>query len=152
MAALTIMFPAIVLLCWGQASLITLPVISVASIFEQYSSLAQALLLLTIAAVARYYRIPFGRNMRGLVFSLGPYLLLDSMKFASYQVFGPIRVYVELLPAILFTGMLAAWVWAFWDIAPSPQQATFCQADADWKRQWTHVWKSTLSTLGRGPS
>lgn len=140
-------FPAILALCWGQASLVWFPGRSIASTFEQYSSLAQALLLLVIAAVARYYRVPFGRNMRGLIFSFGPYLLADSLSFITYQVFVGLRGYLEFLPAALFMTMMAAWLWAFWEFAPSPQTAISYSRQDIWKELWNHLWDATFATV-----
>jgi hypothetical protein len=152
LAAQAFLLPAIIFLCWSQASLVQFPSKSVPSVFEQYSSLAQAVLLLTIAGVARYYRISFGRNMRGLVFSLGPYLLLDSVSFASFQLFGDLRPFLELLPGAAFTAMIAVWLWAFWQFAPSPQVAMARQPDLFSKHQWNSIWQTTLGAVRRRSS
>jgi hypothetical protein len=132
--------------------MVAFPSKTVPYMFEQYSSLAQALLLLTVAGVARYYRIPFGRNARGLIFSFGPYLLVDSLSFASDEVFRGFAHHLELLPAASFTVMIGVWVWAFWTFAPSPQVAMAQQPDVYWKRQWNSVWETTLGAVRRRSS
>jgi len=148
-AAEAIVVPTSIFLCYGQAWLVALPSKTVPYIFEQYSSLAQALLLMAIAGVARYYRIPFGRNARGLIFSLGPYLLIDSLSFASDEVFRTFARHLELLPAASFTAMIAVWLWAFWKFAPSPYAAVAHQPDLYWKHQWNSVWETTLGAARR---
>ncbi len=138
------LIPAAIFVAWSQASLVRFPARSVAAGFEQYSSLSQALLLLLVAAVARYYGISFGRKMLAVIFSLGPYLLVNSVSFATYQVFGTLRPYLELLPAAAYTGMIAIWLYGFWQYAPSPQQALVHPVS---KQQWNHVWETTLDLV-----
>lgn len=147
-----VLVPAIVFLCWYQATLVRFPAKSVASVFEQYTGLAQALLLLMIAAVARYYRIVLGRNMRGLIFSLGAYLLVDSLSFAGYQIFGAARPYIQLLPGAIFTAMIAVWLWGFWEFAPPKHMAIADHADLAWKHTWNQMWETTITTVRRRPS
>jgi len=144
-------FPAILALVWGQMSFAS-PFKSVPSVFEQYSSLCQALLLLTLAALTRYYRVTLGRNIRGVVFSLGPNLLVNAAALASYQLFRDIDIIraLEMVPAVAFTGMIAAWLWALWEYSPSPQSAVSHQAALFPRRQWTHLWETTMTSIRRG--
>jgi hypothetical protein len=144
LVAQTLMVVAVIVVSWSQASLVRFPASSAAAGFEQYSSLSQAVLLFLVAAFARYYGISFGRNMRGLIFSLGPYLLLNSVSFATYQIFGALRRYLELLPATAYTGMIAVWLYSFWQYAPSPEQASLSPIS---KQQWNDLWETTLSLV-----
>jgi hypothetical protein len=111
--------PAIVALSWSQASL-PLVYLHVHPAVEQYICLAQAVLLLTPAAVALYYRVPLGRNLRGLCIGFGVYLLVRSANFASLQVVRGFAPYWRLLTPLTFIAMIAIWLWAFWEYAPLP--------------------------------
>jgi len=143
-AAQSLMIAAVMFFAWSQASFVRFPASLVPAGFEQYASLSQAILLFIVAAVARYYGKSFGRNMRGLIFSLGPYLLLNSVSFATYQIFGALRSFLELLPAAAYTAMIAVWLYAFWLYTPAPEQAGF---DTVSRQQWKHLWETTLNLV-----
>jgi len=113
--------PGILLLSWGQASSLHHLYRYLSPVFEQYLSLAQALLLLAPAAVARYYRVAMGRNMRGLGLGFGIYLSVCSINFAGLQVLHGFVPYGRLLSPAAFIGMNAIWMWAFWDYRPSTE-------------------------------
>lgn len=141
--------PAIVVLSWMQASSIHYVYLHLSPVVEQYACLAQAVLLLTPATVVWYYRIPLGRNLRGLCLGFGVYVLVRSVNFASLQVFGGFAPYWRLLTPTTFIGMIAVWLWAFW--APSPEQAVLDEAQySPWKTEWQHLWDRTMTRLRRG--
>ena len=143
--------PVIVVLSWTQASSAQYLYQYFSPVVEQYFCLAQAILLLTPATVAWYYRVLLGRNLRGLCFGFGVYLLVRSMSFASLQVFRGFVPYWRLLTPMTFIGMIAVWLWAFWEYAPSPERA---RLDEDqyyqWKAEWQHLWGRTMALLRRG--
>jgi len=133
--------PAIVFLGWKQASSLPYLYLHFSPVVEQYVSLAQALLLLATAAVAWYYRIPLGKNLRGLGLGFGIYLLLRVVNFASLQLLRGFSSYWRVLTPMTFVGMVVLWFWAFWEYAPPPRRES---ADGipcpQWKMEWLHVW------------
>jgi len=148
-----VLLPVILVLGWSQASLVHYLYKIVSPIFEQYLSLGQALLLLTLAAIARYYGVPFGSNLRGLIFGLGTYLSLCAINFASLQVFRGFFPYWQLLSPMTFVAMIAVWLWAFWEYAPSPGLASMDETQgAQWKAEWNDLWITTMKALRRGLS
>lgn len=142
--------PAIVALICGQMSFAS-SLNSLLSVFEQYASLSQALLLLTLAALTRYYRVPVQRNVRAVVFSLGPDLLINGCAFASYQLFDNITTVhiLEVIPAVAFSALMGVWLWAFWEYAPVAETRTVDFDAARIKAQWTGAWQATLSAVKR---
>lgn len=116
--------PAIVVLSWRQALSVHYLYLHFSPVVEQYLCLAQAILLLTPATVAWYYRVPLGRNLHGLCLGFGMYLLVRSVNVASLQVFRGFAPYWRLLTPTTFIGMIVVWLWAFWEYAPSPEQAS----------------------------
>ena len=146
-----VLLPALLALGWSQASLVHYLYKIVSPIFEQYLSLGQALLLLTLAAVARYYGVPLGRNMRGLIFGFGTYLSLCAINFASLQVFRGFLRYWQLLCPVTFVAMIVVWLWAFWEYTPSPELARIDEAQCvQRKAEWNHLWITTMKALKRG--
>ena len=137
--------PAIVWLSWNQTSSAPYSYLYFSPAIEQYFCLAQAVLLLTPASVAMYYRVSLGRNLRGLCLGFGIYLLVRSLNFASLQAFRGFAPYWRLLTPTTFIMMIAAWLWAFWDYAPAPEQPTLDDAQhSQWKAEWQHLWRRTM--------
>lgn len=145
--------PAVLVLSWTQVSTVHFSFQHLSPVVEQYFSLVQAFLLLTPAAVACYYCLAWGRNMRGLGFGFGIYLLVRTVNFASLQAFRGFLPYWQLLTPISFIGMIGIWLWAFWEYAPSPELATVDETQSDQqKAEWQRRWTRTMRLLGRGIS
>lgn len=145
--------PALLFLGWSQQSSVHYVYLHVSPVVEQYISIAQALLLLTPAAVARYYGLALGRNVRGLGAGFGLYVLVRAMNFASLQGFrGFVPYWRILVPASLIV-MMAVWLWGFWKYAPSPE---LCALDEEqsyhWKTEWRRLWAKTTGLLRGGIS
>lgn len=115
-----VILPALLLLSWRQMSLHHAAYAHLSPAFEQYLSLAQVLLLLAPAAVARYYLVPLGRNMWGLGVGFGVYLCVCSVNFAGLQISRSFLPYWQLLSPVTFICMILIWLWAFWDYVPVP--------------------------------
>lgn len=115
-----VVLPAVLWMGSAQSSSVRTFHAYVSPLFEQYLSLAQALLLLAPVAVALYYHIQLGRNMRGLGLGLGMYLCLCSINMANVQIFPSFFAWWRLLSPATFFFTLVVWTWAFWDYAPSP--------------------------------
>ena len=145
--------PAIVLLGWSQSSAVRYIYLPLSPVVEQYFSLAQALLLLTPAAVARYYGLALGRNVRGLGFGFGLYALVRAMNFASLQAFrGFVPYWRFLVPASLIA-MMVIWLWGFWECAPSPELRALDEEQSyQWKIEWRRLWVKTTGLLRGGIS
>ncbi|PYU53196.1 MAG: hypothetical protein DMG48_02895 [Acidobacteria bacterium] len=143
--------PAVLLLGWNQASSVHYLYLHLSPVVEQYLCLAQAILLLTPATIAWYYHVPLGRNLRGLCLGFGIYVLARSVNVASLQVFRGFVSYWRLLTPTTFIGMIAVWLWAFWQYAPSPEQASLGDDQySQWKTEWQHLWSRTMALLRRG--
>lgn len=141
--------PAFVALGWNQASSVHFVYLHLSPLVEQYFCLAQAILLLAPTCAALYYRVPLGRNLRGLCIGFGIYLLLRSVDFAGLQIFRGFAPWWRLLTPATFIGMIAVWVWAFWEYAPSPVRLGLSE-NQQWKSEWQYLWNRTIALLRRG--
>ena len=145
--------PAILFLGVSQASSVHYAYLHLSPVVEQYISLAQALFLLTPAAVARYYGLPLGRNVRVLGFGFGLYVFVRAVNFAGLQAFRGFFPYWQLLAPASLIGMLAVWLWGFWDYAPSPQLQLLDEERSHyWKAEWLRLWAKTMGLLRGGVS
>jgi hypothetical protein len=148
-----IALPAIMFLGFTQVSPVRYVLMHVSPVVEQYMSLAQALLLLTPTAVARYYRLPLGRNVRALGFGFGLYVFVRTINFAGVQAFRGFLPYCQfLLPASLIA-MIAVWLWGFWDYAPSPELSSLDKEESyQQEAEWRRLWAKTMGLLRGGVS
>lgn len=143
--------PTLLMLSWVQAPMLEGLRMHLWPVVEQYVSLAQAFLLLTPAAVASYYRLPLGRNLRGLCMGYGIYLFARSVDFASLQAFRGFAPYWQILTPVMFIGMTVVWLWAFWEYAPSSQRADLNEAQcASSEMEWRFLWDRAMMRLRRG--
>ena len=138
---------------FSQVSPVRYTLIHLSPVVEQYVSLAQALLLLSPAAVARYYRLPLGRNVRGLGFGFGLYVFVRAINFAGVQAFRGFLPYCQLLAPASLIAMIAVWLWGFWDYAPSPELSSLDEEESyQWETEWRRLWAKTMGLLRGGVS
>jgi hypothetical protein len=133
----SLILPAIAALWWRQSLLVHFPNRFVPPIFEQYFSLIQAILLLIVAVLGRYYGISLGRNMRGLIFGFGLYLTLCALNFASFQFIRGFLPYWQFVSPVSYVGLIAFWLWSFWQRDPVSQALTphDCIDFEDWNQK-----------------
>lgn len=143
--------PAIIALSWNQAlSLQQLVRLQLSPLVEQYLCLAQAILLLAPVAAALYYRVPMGRNLRGLALGFGVFLLARSVNFASLQVFPGFALYWRWLTPATFIAMIAIWLWAFWNYSPRPQPGRSAEEASPREAGWRHLRNRIIVLSQRG--
>lgn len=112
-------FPPILLLSWSQMSSLPSHFAYLSPLVTQYMTLWQVLILLAPLAVARYYGVVLGRNMRGLALGFGIYACIASMNFATVQAFHGFAPYWRFVEPLSFICTIVIWLWAFWIYAPA---------------------------------
>jgi hypothetical protein len=81
----------------------------------------QVIFLVAMLAVVSYYRIRFGRNVRGLVLGFGTYVGISMIALAIFAVFGPrFQKIWGHLQSSSYLFALAVWTFALWSYAPNP--------------------------------
>jgi hypothetical protein len=106
---------------------------------------SQAVLILLVLIVARYYRVQLGRNIWGIAVAFGMYSSLSTANSAFVDVMHSFFPYWQLLSPLSLTVMLGMWTWALWSCAPNPALADDI-AVGDVNR-WSEDWGRTLSTV-----
>lgn len=116
---------------------------------ERSFGFVQAILILAILAIARYYHVRLGRNLWGISVALGMFCSLSTVASAitdfARSTFFPLWYFLSPLS---FVAMLALWTWAMWDYAPNPAETGDMLIDpaADVGR-WSENWGRAVSAV-----
>jgi len=89
--------------------------------FERDLRSVQALFIFGLLALIFYYAIPIGRNMKGMVFGYGLYILTSLVSLAVRSYAGPsfLRVWSVAQPLSLDVSLMI-WLIALWSYCPNP--------------------------------
>ena len=133
-------------MCWGIQSYGASH--SVYRALDRSFGFAQAVLILLILFVARYYHVELGRNIWGIAVAFGMYSSLSTTNSAFVDVFHSFFPYWALLGPLSMVVMLVMWTWAVWFYQPNPAVAPAgALADqAAEAREWTDDWGQAIST------
>jgi len=84
------------------------------------SSVAKAAIVIVLLAVARYFRIPLGKNIAGMMIGFSIYLALSSANFALAETYGRSQYGQTFATVVPLTQTLTLLVWAvaLWDPQP----------------------------------
>jgi len=110
-------------------------------------SFAQAVLILLILIVARYYHVRLGRNVWGMAVAFGMYSSLTTANSAFVDLMHSFFPYWQLLSPLSLTIMLGMWTWALWTYAPNPAAVGAEELPASDLSRWSKDWGRTLSTV-----
>jgi hypothetical protein len=115
---------------------------------ERSFGFVQAMLVLAILTLARYYQQPVGRNIWGIAVAFGMYSSLTTAASAVtdlvHSAFFP---YWYWLSPFSFAAMLAMWTWAVWSYAPNRvATANDMIAPAGDAGRWAENWGRAVST------
>jgi hypothetical protein len=110
---------------------------------------AQAVLVLAILIVARYYQIQLGRNVWGLAVAFGMYSSMSTINSAFVDVFHFFFPYWALLGPLSLVVMLTMWIWSAWSYYPNPVAVGSggIAAQANDLREWADGWGQTISSV-----
>lgn len=115
---------------------------------ERSFGFVQAVLILAILTLARYYHLPIGRNIWGIAVAFGMYSSLSTAVSAIMDLmrtsFFP---YWYFLSPFSFVAMLGMWTWAVWTYAPNPIPTVDEIVDpAGDAGRWANNWGRAVST------
>ena len=116
---------------------------------ERSFGFVQAVLILGVVTLARYYQLHLGRNLWGIAVAFGLYCSLSTVAAAGLElarlIFFP---YWYLLSPLSFVAMLGIWTWAVWTYAPNRALGT--DGTIDPTRDlgvWSENWGRAVSTI-----
>ncbi|MGC2331239.1 MAG: hypothetical protein WA581_07285 [Candidatus Acidiferrales bacterium] len=81
----------------------------------------QALFLCGILAVVSYYRIPIGKNLKGMISGYGLYIVTSLFTLATRAYAGPrFNGAWNVIQPLSFDASLTIWLLALWSYHPNP--------------------------------
>lgn len=107
----------------------------------------QAVLVLGILTLARYYHLPIGRNIWGIAVAFGMYSSLSTAASAYVDLMHSFFPYWYLLSPFSFVALLGMWAWAVWVYAPNPIAAPDRRIDTRDFGNWPENWGRAVSTV-----
>ncbi len=115
--------------------------------FERDLRTVQAVFIFAIMAVISYYRIPIGRNMRGMVLGYGLYIgtSLVSLAVRSYAD-APFTEVWRIVQPVSYDFSSLIWLVALWSFHPNPAPESAIKLEGDYERLVTRV-RRTLGTM-----
>lgn len=120
---------------------------------ERRVALPQVLFLASTLILARYYRIPLGRNTWGMALGLGAHLSMLIINLATLGLvdsFFSLWRYIRPFGAI---AVLSVWTWALWSYAPNPKLAPdriqgLKRLLVDWQNGWNQMRAALRKAVG----
>ncbi len=102
----------------------------------------QALLLLVIVALLAYYRVPVGRNLKGIAFGYGLYVCASvmSLAFGSLPAFA-LRPEWRYVQRIAYLAALFIWGCTLWSYQPIPHPEIESEIERNYKTLAGHTRK-----------
>lgn len=106
----------------------------------------QAIMILGMLVMARYYGVRCGRNIRGIALAFGGWVSISTANNAMVAMVNadnslhPLFYYLRPLS---YAFMLVVWVWALWVYEPNPAIKESGAADLT---RWAEDWNRTIST------
>jgi hypothetical protein len=121
-------------------------------VLERNLRIVQALAILTLVLLFFWYAIPFGRNLKGILFGYSLFIGLSIVQFLlwrySWEQIKPFWSYAQPLCYLLVIGI---WVRTLWSAAPPPEVNPDVQVESDYKflvATTRGQFRKTLARLG----
>ncbi|HTQ97269.1 MAG TPA: hypothetical protein VMH89_10720 [Candidatus Acidoferrum sp.] len=89
---------------------------------ERNLRIAQVAAILSLVSLFRWYAVPFGRNLKGILLGYGTFVGLSSLQFILwYFRWEPVTRYWQTTEPFVYLLVLLLWAAALWSYQPAPQ-------------------------------
>jgi hypothetical protein len=123
---------------WSQGTVIE---------FERDLRSVQAAFICLLLAVVFYYMIPLGKNMKGMVFGYGLYIVTSLMALAARSYAGARFTMVwAVVQPLSYVISLVVWAGALWSYEPNPSPSPGIRLDDDYEALASKV-RSRIGTI-----
>lgn len=101
--------------------------------------------LFVVLGLARYYKVPVGRNVWGMAVGLLAFVSSQVANFAAVEVSSRFEPVWSLLEPIVFSLTLLIWTITLWSYAPNPKPVA---VDERVQREAFSLWEQRWAALG----
>ncbi len=109
------------------------PMAASAALLERDLRTVQAVLLGTLLGIFTIYRIPTGKNLRGIIVGYALYVGVRIIELTAYtQLKTADKIFVTKLEPVIFLICLVIWTIALWSRAPEPIADTASGIERDY--------------------
>lgn len=109
------------------------PLASSAAVLERDLRTLQAILLGALLAIFSLYRIPIGKNLRGIIVGYTLYVGVRVVELTAYTQSGKaVGIFVSKMEPIIYLICLGLWTLALWSRAPEPIVDTVPSIEQDY--------------------
>ena len=119
---------------------------------EMNLRIVQALAIVTLVSLFLWYAIPFGRNLKGILYGYGLFIAVSVVQFTVwYYSWGNIRLWWSDAQAAAYILVLGLWVNALWAVHPVPEAKSTIQLENDYEALVASTrgeFRRTLARLG----
>jgi hypothetical protein len=122
-------------------------IISTYAAIERSFGFVQAVLILGLLLMVRYYGVQLGRNVRGISLAFGVYAAISVFNYALYDLIVGFIPYWRMISPLSFVALFGAWTWAVWIYAPNPSAVAEDTSELNLELDtWSHGWNRVISS------
>lgn len=117
---------------------------------ERKAGVAVAVWLLSMVALARFYRLPMGQNVFGMTCAFGLKVSVSVMNFSALGMSASFFPFLRYVAPLSFLAALGILVWTMWSYMPNPSPSLAGEvASRETLIHWWHSWDRLRVTLRR---
>jgi hypothetical protein len=121
-----------------------------AELLERNLRMVQALAILSLAVLFLYYSIPFGRNLRGIMFGYSLFIAMSIVQLTLMPYFwAEIKLFWSYAQPVSYLLVLGLWVGALWSALPVPEASPAAQLENDYEELVASTRSQLRRTLAR---
>ena len=100
---------------------------------ERNLRIVQALAILTLVSLFLWYAIPFGKNLKGILFGYGLFIAMSIVQLTLSYTWGDIRLFWPYVQPVSYLLVLGLWARALWSAQPVPGGERATQLEDDYE-------------------
>ena len=100
---------------------------------ERNLRIVQALAILTLVSLFLWYAIPFGKNLKGILFGYGLFIAMSIVQLTLSYTWGDIRLFWPYVQPVSYLLVLGLWASALWSAQPVPRGKWATQLEDDYE-------------------
>ena len=100
---------------------------------ERNLRIVQALAILTLVSLFLWYAVPFGKNLKGILFGYGLFIAMSIVQLTLSYTWDDIRLFWPYVQPVSYLLVLGLWQTALWSAEPVPEGKRATQLEDDYE-------------------